>query len=374
MRGTMQTQLASSTEQERAEFMAALEQRRLLVYDYLDAWAGASAFRPSDIHDAIYSYVQRRGKALRPLALLLCCGAVGGDEAQALPAAAAVEVFHTWTLVHDDIIDRDDTRRGKPTVHAQYAMHAKEVYDLKGEEAAHYGRTVAILAGDSQQSWAYALLSDLRNREVDPRLVLELIERMATSLTPQLLEGEMLDVQYALTPFDALAERDVMTMLTKKTAALLEYAAWCGAKIGLAGSDQSDEVAAKLGRFASLCGAAFQLHDDLLGLTADEAKLGKPIGSDIREGKRTLIVYRALAKANQHQRERILSTLGSPQAGAAEIAEVLDIMSETGAVSEVRESANSLIEQALTILEELPATPQRKLLSSWATFLLAREH
>lgn len=370
----MQTPLVSSAEQERAEFMAALEQRRRLVYDYLDAWEGASAFRPDDIHDAIYSYIKRRGKALRPLVLLLCCGAVGGDEAQALPAAAAVEVFQTWTIVHDDIIDRDDMRRGGPTVHAEYATHAAEVYSLGGEEAAHYGRTVSILAGDLQQSWAYALLSDLRNRGVDARLVMELVERMATSLTPQLLEGEMLDVQYALTPFDALTERDVLDMLTKKTAALLEYAAWCGAKIGLAGSDESDERAERLGKFASLCGTAFQLHDDLLGLTADEAKLGKPVGSDIREGKRTLVVYRALAKANDTQKARILATLGDSNATATQIAEVLEIIGETGAMNEVRDLANSLVDQALVILEELPATPQRKLLSSWATFLLAREH
>src|SRR5437868_11234154 len=101
----MKTVVKSDTEQDKAEFMAALEQRRQLVYDYLDAWAGASAFKPDDIHDAIYSYVRRRGKALRPLLVLLCCGVVGGDEAQALPAAAAVEVFQTWTIVHDDIID-----------------------------------------------------------------------------------------------------------------------------------------------------------------------------------------------------------------------------------------------------------------------------
>jgi geranylgeranyl diphosphate synthase type I len=130
----------------------------------------------------------------------------------------------------------------------------------------------------------------------------------------------------------------------------------------------------KLGKFASLCGTAFQLHDDLLGLTADEAKLGKPVGSDIREGKRTLIIYRALAKADAKERERILSTLGNSAASSAQIAEVLEIIGKTGVTYEVRELANSLISQALAILEELPATPQRKLLSSWATFLLSREH
>src|SRR3954452_14637352 len=113
-----------------AAFLQALEERRRLVYDYLDDWPGATHFKPREIHDAIYSYIRRRGKALRPLVLLLSCAAVGGDEEQALPAAAAVEVFHTWTLVHDDIIDRDDTRRGRPTVHAEFAAHAARTYGL----------------------------------------------------------------------------------------------------------------------------------------------------------------------------------------------------------------------------------------------------
>ena len=280
------------------DFRAALEQRHHLVYEYLDSWRGASGFRPADIHDAIYSYIERRGKALRPLLLLLSCGAVGGDELQALPAAAAVEVFHTWTLVHDDIIDRDDTRRGNATVHADYRSKAESDHGLTGEEAAHYGRTVAILAGNSQQSWAFALMADLRNRGVAPGVVLELIDRMATWLTPRLLEGEMLDVQFALTPFTGLTEDEVLDMLTKKTAALLEFAAWCGARIGM-GDDPQAEGFGQLGRFAALCGTAFQLHDDLLGLTANEAALGKPIGSDIREGKRTLLMYRALSRVWQ---------------------------------------------------------------------------
>jgi geranylgeranyl diphosphate synthase, type I len=361
-------------EQDLAEFIAALEQRREQVYDYLDAWPGAHEFKPIEIHDAIYSYVKRRGKALRPLVLLLCCGAVGGDEEQAVPAAAAVEVFHTWTLVHDDIIDRDDTRRGSPTVHAEYATRAVARLGLPPEDAAHYGRAVAILAGDSQQSWSYALLCDLESRGVEPRLVLELTRRMAMSLTPLLLEGEMLDVQYALASSSELSEGQVLDMLTKKTAALLEYAAWCGARIGLAKGQGDAKLAGELGRFARLCGTAFQLHDDLLGLTADEAKLGKPVGSDIREGKRTLILYRALGLADESQRQQILRTLGNSLATNAEIAQTLDAIRSTGALDQVRELANSLIGQALAILQTVPDTPQRKLLASWATFLLAREH
>jgi geranylgeranyl diphosphate synthase, type I len=365
--------LTTLSAREHAEFMAALEERRSLVYSYLDAWPGAADFKPLEIDEAIYSYVRRRGKALRPLVLLLCCGAVGGDEAQALPAAAAVEVFHTWTLVHDDVIDRDDLRRGSPTVHAQFAEQARQ-RGLSGAEAEHYGRTVAILAGDSQQSWSYALLSSLRKRGVASDLVLELIERMATWLTPRLLEGEMLDVQYSLSPLDSVSEAQVVDMLTKKTGALLEYAAWSGARIGLAGFEDSGGIADRLGQFASLCGTAFQLHDDLLGLTADEQILGKPVGSDLREGKRTLIVHRALGVANEKGRQAILSVLGDSNASASRITGALEAIASTDAISYVSDLANSYISQAGKLLATLPETPQRGLLTSWASFLLARQH
>jgi geranylgeranyl diphosphate synthase type I len=354
-------------------FEAALRVRRDRVYEYLDAWPGSARFKPQDIHDALFSYVQRRGKALRPLLLLLSCGAAGGDEDQALPAAAAVEVFHTWTLVHDDIIDRDDTRRGHPTVHAMYRNHAISEHGHAAQDAAHYGTTVAILAGDVQQAWTYGLLADLAHRGVPLPLVLELIKRMATDLTPRLLEGEMLDVQYSLMPAETLDEDRILHMLTMKTGTLLEYAAWCGARIGLGSRPDVSGVGERLGRFASLCGTAFQLHDDVLGLTADESRLGKPVGSDIREGKRTLIVYKALKRAGPADRQFLLATLGKGDASPAEVEQALAILGSTGACDEVAALAHGYVEQALSILESLPASDYRELLRSWALFLLARE-
>ncbi|MDQ3928755.1 MAG: polyprenyl synthetase family protein, partial [Chloroflexota bacterium] len=366
--------LPEGQEQEWSAFGDALRSRRSLVYDYLDNWPGADEFRPSDIHDALFSYIKQRGKALRPLLVLLSCGAVGGDEAQALPAAAAVEVFHTWTLVHDDIIDRDETRRGSPTVHARFAAHARDDHGLGPEEAAHYGNALAILAGDLQQSWCYALLGDLVERGVAAKLVIELIRRMSTSLTPHLMEGELLDVQFSLMTPDTLDEERVLDMLGKKTGALLEYAAWCGATIGLAGRPDPDDMASRLGRFAYLCGIAFQLHDDLLGLTADEMLLGKPVGSDIREGKRTLLVYKALSLADERQRSHILRTLGNPRASSDDILEVITIFETTGTVEQVNTLANSLISQAMGFLAPLAENQYKRLLTMWATFLLARQH
>src|SRR5688572_2139855 len=163
------------------------------------------------MREAILSYVTQRGKGLRPALLMLACGAVGGDEDQAVPAAASVEVFQIWTLVHDDVIDRDKTRRGHPTVHARFEDAAVKQMGLTADEAAHYGTSVAILAGDLQQSWSYALLCDLTNRGVPAPLVIELVARMATSLTPQLMEGEMLDVQFSLRTRDLGLQNDALS-------------------------------------------------------------------------------------------------------------------------------------------------------------------
>ena len=243
----------AATEAER--FAAELKKRRDLVYEYLETWPGADAFRPEDIHEALFSYVRHRGKGLRPALLMLCAGAVGGDELQALPAAAAVEIFQIWTLVHDDIIDRDETRRGSPTVHSLYQRRGREKYELEPVEAAHYGVSVAVLAGDLQQSWAYALLCDLQERGVSSGLVTRLVRRMAASLTPRLLEGEMLDAQYSLRTDTGLSEDDILRMLAGKTAALLEYAAWAGASIGL-GDDASKSTYPE--SWGSLPGSAAQ--------------------------------------------------------------------------------------------------------------------
>jgi geranylgeranyl diphosphate synthase type I len=359
---------------EPTDFLRVLEVRRDKVYAYLEGWPGAEEFQPSDIHDGIFSYIKRRGKALRPLVLLLSCAAVGGDEDQALPAAAAVEVFHTWTLVHDDIIDRDATRRGSPTVHEHYTRHAQQAHGMSRAEAAHYGTAVAILTGDLQQSWCYDLLGALSERGVRSEIVLGLIRRMAGVLTPQLMEGEMLDVQFSLRPHEELSEADIIRMLTRKTGALLEYAAWCGAILGTGDLQDRGGHAARLARFASLCGTAFQLQDDLLGLTADEGVLGKPVGSDLREGKRTLIVYRALRKADMAGRDAILKVLGMPHSTSPEIKSALDAIGSTGASDDIGHLANDYVSQAIRELSSLADSPYKALLYDWANYLLARDH
>jgi geranylgeranyl diphosphate synthase type I len=197
---------------------------------------------------------------------------------------------------------------------------------------------------------------------------------MSTSLTPRLLEGEMLDVQFSIARADELTEQQILHMLSGKSAALLEYAAWAGATIGLGDSPDSHDFAGRLARFAVLSGVAFQLQDDLLGLTADESKLGKPVGSDLREGKRTLILHRALLSSPGHDRARLASIIGRPDATPAEAEEALAIIRRTDALEYADSLAHSLINQALHNLESLPHSRARQMLASLADFVLARSY
>jgi geranylgeranyl diphosphate synthase type I len=355
-----------------SDFAAALAERRTTVYNYLENWPGAREFQPQDIHEGLFSYVRQRGKGHRPFLVLLACAAAGGDEMQAIPAAAAVEIYQIWTLVHDDVIDRDEIRRGAPTVQAAYAQRAREIHGLT-DDAAHYGTTVAILTGDLQQSWSYALLTDLVQRGVSPAVVIELIRRMATHVTPQLLEGEMLDVQYALAPPEDLTAEQILAMLAKKSAVLLEYAAWCGARIGLGDRTGDLELADHLGKFAYAAGIAFQIRDDILGLTGDAAKLGKPVGADLREGKRTLVLHHALKRASGKDLEKLHRVIGNSVASAQEIQQAVAIITASDAIAEAQAAANKLISQALYQLDSLPDSPPLGYLRAWAHFTLARE-
>jgi geranylgeranyl diphosphate synthase type I len=330
-------------------------------------------FRPEHLQRAVYAYIERPAKRLRPALLLLCCGAVGGNEWQALPAAAAVELFHTWTLVHDDIIDNDALRRGLPTVHVEAAGWATAEFAAAPAAAAAYGRDVAILAGDVQQAWATAMLLECAERGVPARIVLGLVGRLQTVLNHRLIEGEMLDVQLSYRRLDSVSEEEVLRMIGLKTGVLLEYCAAAGAAIGCGRLPGEDPVVDALGEFAHLCGVAFQLQDDVLGVTGDQTKLGKPLGSDIREGKATTIVLHALRTAAAPQAAVILRALGRAEAPAAEVDAVRQVLLELGSIEYTRALAERHVGQALVRLHEaVPASPQRDLLAAWARSMTGR--
>jgi len=354
-------------------FFAALDERCDWIRDYLLDPRFQGRFHPPEMGWAATAYVRYGGKRLRPAILLFSCGAVGGDERLALPAAAAVEIFHTWTLVHDDIIDRDAIRRGEATVHEFFARErAVGRAALSEPDARHYGVSLAILTGDIQHGWGVSLMAELTRLSGLPAdLTLDLIDELDTRVLNTLVEGEVLDIQFALQPVETLSPEMIEDMLWRKTGALYEFCGMAGAMIGLR-RRSAPEIEA-VGRFAALCGTAFQLQDDILGVTGNQRTLGKPVGSDLREGKKTLVIHHAFQRATPAQRERLSQILGNGSAGEDDVREAVRLLRDLGAVESVSQRARSLIESAMEHLERLPDTSYRDLLRRWADYMIARE-
>ena len=356
------------------DLLEELGKRERWVNEYFRQPRFREWFRPQDLRDAVFAYLERPAKRLRPAVLLWSCGAVGGDEQSVMPAAAGVEMFHTWTLVHDDLIDNDDLRRGGPTVHKLAAAFASDKLGYDKRKSAEYGRDLAVLTGDSQHAWMISLFCECALQAgIDPKVLVDIIYYLESHVVNTLIEGETLDVQYAHTPIEKLSPEDIVHMLWMKTGVLYEFAARAGAMLGLDSSDDSDPRVAALSRFASRCGTAFQLQDDILGLMGKESQLGKPIGSDVREGKKTTIVYFALKSASERDRRFLLSALGSRDASASDVEKATKLMVSLGAVQRTADLALEHINKALPELEALPDTPYKDLLAAWAHFMIERE-
>jgi geranylgeranyl diphosphate synthase, type I len=356
-----------------ASLLESLREREQKVSAYFLQPRFREWFKPKDLEEAVFAYLQRPGKRLRPAVLMWACGAVGGDEDLVLPAAAGVELFHTWTLVHDDLIDNDDLRRGGPTVHKLGETFARQKLGYSEEKSREYGRDLAVLTGDSQHGWTTSLFCECATLNgLDARVVLEVVYQLESRVVNTLIEGETLDVQYARTPIEQLSREDIVHMLWMKTGVLYEFAAKAGAMLGLGTHDDNHPYVAALSQFASKCGTAFQLQDDILGLVGEEQQLGKPVGSDVREGKKTTVVYFALRSASQEEREFLLSVLGNPEAPAGDVGKATDLMVSLGGVEKTAELALSHVNAALPELEAIPESPYRELLADWARFMIER--
>ncbi|MBD3290073.1 hypothetical protein GF337_14800 [candidate division KSB1 bacterium] len=357
------------------EFKAYLERTSEKVSDFILNHDIIEHLKPEHIKQAVLTYLQRPSKRLRPAMLLMSCCLTGGDEKKALGAAAGVELFHTWTLVHDDVIDNDTLRRGEPTVHRLMETAAMDEMNLSPELARDYGRDIAILAGDVQHGWCNTLFIDCALRDGnDPRTILTIIRHLQTYVLNMLVYGEVLDVQFGLQNNDILSieEDDVVNMLWLKTGILYEFSSMAGAMIGKNTSDINDPVVQSIMKFTGKCGIAFQLQDDILGIVGDEKVLGKPVGSDIREGKKTTILLHALRNASKQQMAKIISVLGDKNASDENILKVKQLLIDLKGVEYTKNLAHEYINQALPYLDDLPENKYKQLLQQWAYFMINR--
>lgn len=332
------------------------------------------AFDYKHLEDSVYSYVKAGGKSLRPAVLMFACGAVGGAEDKAVPAAAAVELYHTFTLVHDDIIDRDELRRNVPTVHVDFARRAKSELHFDDATAEHYGLALAILAGDIQQGWAASSLPALfHDHGLSPELVLNLVFELFRRVQVGLISGEALDIVLSWTPVEQVTEEQILKMLWQKTGILYEFCGRAGAAIGLNEADLQHGTVDAIANFAGKCGTAFQIQDDILGIVGDEGQLGKAVGADIREGKRTLVLTGCLPNLSAEERDFMLGVLGNRAASVEDIARVAALMRDRGGIDHAKAIALQYVQDALTHLDPIADSPSKEMLKLWADYIIERE-
>lgn len=356
-------------------FFEALSGVRQQVLEKLLGSPYFARLAPDHLREGAASYVRRTGKAMRPAALMWSAGVTGGEDRvpAALPAAAAIEIFHTWSIVHDDIIDRDDTRRGGPSVHAQFREQGAAAFGMEPDEAAHYGVTVALLTGDAQMGWVVDLLAEYFNMDaVDPRVGEALIRLGIGQLQPTLIEGEMRDVQFSYRAPSEITVDEVLAMYHAKTGFTFEVAARMGAMIGANDPDLENPVARALGKYLRLAGLAFQIQDDVLGLIGDPEKLGKPVGADIREGKLTPAVSYALANADESRRAILESALGNANAPDDLIADALDAIDALGGINYARGLASDYVQRAIASIDTVPDSVYTRQLRAWGLFVIER--
>jgi geranylgeranyl diphosphate synthase type II len=300
---------------------------------------------PQLLYQPIIYAMSAGGKRIRPTLLMLCCEAFGGDVREAMSAAAAVEMFHNFTLLHDDIMDNALVRRGKPSVYAEW------------------GENVAILSGDAMMIYAYRLLRNV------PEDKLPKIMDIFTQMALQVCEGQQYDMDFEQLKKVAVAE--YMNMIELKTSVPLAGSAMIGALLGGA----SEEDCRKVYRYALELGLAFQLQDDLLDSYGSEKVLGKRIGGDILEGKKTCLMLNAMSRATEPDREILRHThLDTTLSAEEKIARVKEVYDRYDIPHIINQQITTRFERALTILSTLDIPVERTTyLKEFAKNLMGRE-
>ena len=281
-----------------------------------------------------------------------------------------LEYYHNWTLIHDDVLDHDDFRRGAPAVHKLTAVRFKAF----GEKAAEYGLDLAILAGDALHSAAVRAIAGAK--DVSPKVTLAILKLLEGEYGPRLIEGETVDTKFGVLygdgAFDRITSVDALRVIRGKTGALFAVAAAAGGMIGQGSAEKTPEIEA-LTEFAQSCGVAFQLQDDILGLTSTDEVLGKPVGSDIREGKPTILLLTSFANATPEERSFLLQTVGQ-NADDDSVEKARRILLDRGGVEESRRLAEEYVKRADDSLAVLPPSSRRALLEAWRDAMVDRDH
>lgn len=317
--------------------------------------------------DALTDFVLGGGKRLRPTFAWWAWRGTGGDPREAervLRVVASLELIQACALVHDDLIDSSDSRRGRPTVHRAFAeQHGAQGW-LGTPEM--FGRAAAVLIGDLALAWA----DDMFNTAELPPERLAAARPVWRAMRTEVLAGQFLDVRTQATG-DSSPEAALQVCRLKTAAYTVQRPLHLGAALAGANPGQIDA----LREFGDDIGVAFQLRDDLLGVFGDPSVTGKPAGDDLREGKRTLLVALGLAQADAGQAEIIANAIGNPGLSGAEVDRVRTTLTKVGAVAAVEQQIDELTATALTALRAAHLTePAATRLAELAVRATQRTH
>ena len=306
--------------------------------------------KPATLYEP-YQYALRvGGKRIRPLMTLLASGMCGDDHKRALAAALAVEILHNFTLVHDDIMDSADTRRGEPSVFKKWNSN------------------VAILSGDVMFAGALQKLSYYGSESAYSKDDYAAMINTFMKAIVTVCEGQALDMEFVERTDVSLSE--YLEMISGKTAALLSGALEMGAIAAQASSEQRTQLA----QLGMELGVAFQIQDDLLDAIADPEKFGKRPGGDIFEGKKTYLTILALERANKDQKALIKGTLAAENPTEDAVEAVLQLMKDLNVIDDTEQEIQKRYRTSKELISGFPDTAYKKELEKLLTFLENRDH
>jgi len=293
-----------------------IENNAKIVNKYLNSKLKGN---PKKLYDAAGHLIVNGGKRLRPYMVIRSCQILGGKSSTAMIAASAVEMVHNFTLVHDDIMDNDEMRHGVPTVHKKFGM------------------PIAILAGDVLFSKAFQIISESK---LSPNANTHLISRLAKACV-DVCEGQLLDIKMA-DEKRIPTEAEYITMIGKKTAALFDVSCAMGA---ICATNKPKDIL-NLSAFGRNLGIAFQITDDLIGVMGDPKVTKKPVGNDLREGKKSLPILMAIKLAKGNERKIILKAFGNSKISKKDLNKAVEVIRSLGIEEKVRNQALKYAEKS----------------------------
>ncbi len=300
------------------------------------------------VYGLLVPFIKRGGKRIRPALALLACGATGGDRKNVLLPASIIELFHNFTLIHDDIEDDSQFRRGEPTLHVTY------------------GISIALNSGDALYTYLWNRLLDV---DISPSKLLKL-QRLYAETFKRVVDGQGIELSWIKNNRFDVSEAEYLQMIDGKTSALIGLSCEAGAVMANAKS----KYRKALRNYGEKIGAAFQIQDDILNLTGEFEKYQKEIGGDISEGKRTLMVVHCLAHAHQEDKKRLEALLSSHTKKSDEIHEAIALLKKYGSIDYARSRAQKLVDTARKSIKTLPESEDKTALLTVAEYVLNRQH